>query len=79
ATVFGYEITTNNLSTQSNSGSSLETSTATLKTKMPKPIDHATPMAMNAKPTPLGNDIIEGNIPTIDHPNLHQKLVCSDP
>lgn len=33
ATGFGDEITTNNLSTQSNSGSSLATSTATVKLK----------------------------------------------
>ncbi|AEB27015.1 conserved hypothetical protein [Francisella tularensis subsp. novicida GA99-3548] len=79
ATGFGDEITTNNLSTQSNSGSSLATSTATVKTKMPKPSDHATPMAMNATPTPLGKDIREGNIPTIDQPKQHQQLVGSDP
>lgn len=78
ASGFSDEITTNNLSTQTNSGSSLVISTATEKTKIVKPSDHASPMAMNATPTPLGKDIREGNIPTIDQPKQQQQLVGSD-
>lgn len=71
---FSDEITTNNLSTQSNSGSTM----ATAETKIVKASYHATPMAMNATPTPLSKDIREGNIPVIDQPKQQQQLVGSD-
>ena len=75
---FSDEITTSNLSTQSNNGFNIVTDIATAKTKIVKSSDHAMPMAMNATPTPLGKDIREGDIPTIDQPKQHRQLVGSD-
>ena len=73
ATGFGHEITTNDLPTQSNSGSTIAINTVTSKTEIVKPSGHTTPMAMNATPTPLGKDIREGNIPVIDQPKQQQQ------
>ncbi|AIT09651.1 hypothetical protein LO80_06525 [Candidatus Francisella endociliophora] len=43
-----------------------------------KPSDHATPMAMNATPTPMSKEIKEGNIPNIDQPKQQEQLVGSN-
>jgi hypothetical protein len=44
-----------------------------------KLIEHdTTPMAMNATPTPIGEDIKEGNIPKIDQPKQPEQMVGSN-
>ena len=50
-----------------------------LATQGAKPSDHDVPMAMNATPTPMGEDIKKGNLPTIDQPKQQDQLDGYDP
>ncbi|QWU99363.1 hypothetical protein [Francisella salimarina] len=60
------------------SGSNVNVNPALTEANSVKPSDHATPMAMNATPSPLSKEAKEGNIPAVDQPKQQEQLVGSN-
>ncbi|MBK2024739.1 hypothetical protein [Francisella philomiragia] len=78
ANSFGADLTDTNSTSSIVSGSTTTINSALADTTTQKPSDDATPMPMNATPSPLSKEAKEGTVPAIDQPKQQEQLVGSD-